>query len=522
MTLDSATKPFQVPAMFRDDPEADFAISSSDDVQFRVLKYILARGSVHFGGIFGDPKSAHFPVDDTLIWPEPAVVICRLLEYMYPVENPKVSDLAEVFTLLRAANKWKIRAALSALKENLLLPKFVNDPDNAVKIYGLFCEMDMKNEKEVVEEYASRHPDPCNPSLDDSRAGMSALDLLRLIRRRTHPNEAFDRTFVSLDTTEELPFRVHSKVKWIEELLRMTDGDLLVTSSDGAQFRIYKRFVLQGSSTLTELIDAKASFSSTTATSTAKSTSNATPSQKPSSPPNYATPLRITWAEPAWIVRTLLWYLHPVAKPDLADYSLEEIMILLDVATTANIVAAITPLKDELMMYDRIVLHPLQVYGFLCHMGFEEQKKIAIRYAIRFDPLKHNIQEDFLHLAANELADLVCLRRTRIKETVEAIKDFPMPAVGSYSVCPRHTPVDKVKRKTMGDILKEALTRNLEQDLSIDQFTSLAMLAQLGAVGAGACAECEGEKYTSMFEDYGRALGDLKDKLEGIMTKRAL
>ncbi|KZT58385.1 hypothetical protein CALCODRAFT_412893, partial [Calocera cornea HHB12733] len=120
-------------------PKADLVVKSSDGVEFRVFKTFLSEGSVVFANMFDHPQPSNSDPSEPVPWPEPAAVIDRLLQYIYPVIKPILISLDEVMCLIRAAEKWQIEVATSMLKQDLIATRFLLV--SPLRIYSFACEM---------------------------------------------------------------------------------------------------------------------------------------------------------------------------------------------------------------------------------------------------------------------------------------------------------------------------------------------------------------------------------------------
>lgn len=102
---------------------ADAILRSSDLVDFRVRKGILAEASGVFEDMFGLPQPAtdQVPADNLPVvkLEENSSVLDRLLRLCYPGNAPRIEDLDELRPVIRAAIKYDMQEVLSTLKENL-------------------------------------------------------------------------------------------------------------------------------------------------------------------------------------------------------------------------------------------------------------------------------------------------------------------------------------------------------------------------------------------------------------------
>ena len=104
-----------------DDREGDLVLRSSDNVDFYVYKAVLRLASSVFADMFvvGEPMlesdELQTPVNDhdgvgipVVNLSEDSIVLGQLLRFIYPVANPQLSNLKDIFGVASAASKYMI------------------------------------------------------------------------------------------------------------------------------------------------------------------------------------------------------------------------------------------------------------------------------------------------------------------------------------------------------------------------------------------------------------------------------
>ncbi|GJE95529.1 hypothetical protein PsYK624_117140 [Phanerochaete sordida] len=100
--------------------EGDVVLRSSDGVDFRVHRNILALASPFFKSMFSlyQPSGAHVEGGIPVIpVAEPGNVVDHLLRFCYPVRNPTIADIATLGSVLQAAIKYDMDEPTHLAKE---------------------------------------------------------------------------------------------------------------------------------------------------------------------------------------------------------------------------------------------------------------------------------------------------------------------------------------------------------------------------------------------------------------------
>jgi BTB/POZ domain len=237
---------------------ADVVLRSHDGVSFYVFKIILSLASPFFKDMFSLPQppqpNEHPPVipctEDSRTWD-------FLLRLCYPVVDPVINNLSDVEHVLEAAMKYQMGAATKTMRKLLLA--FVDD--NALQVYTVACRLQLEAEART----AARHwRDQClkkslhlgtsgGLSWDASSDGASFLpemncisagSLFRLLRYIRSPSTTSN--FVRPD----VPRASESGEGTILHPPQHHDADIIIRSSDGAEFHVHQLIVSLASPTL--------------------------------------------------------------------------------------------------------------------------------------------------------------------------------------------------------------------------------------------------------------------------------
>ena len=113
-----------------DNPAADIILRSSDGVNFHVHSIILAEASPVFADMLSIPQPANTmsrikskgvsegkPIVNLS---EESQTLDRLLRLCYPVRDPVLDTLSDVYPVLSAAMKYEMDAATALMREDLV------------------------------------------------------------------------------------------------------------------------------------------------------------------------------------------------------------------------------------------------------------------------------------------------------------------------------------------------------------------------------------------------------------------
>jgi hypothetical protein len=152
-----------------DRSNADLVIRSVDGVDFRVHKCILAEASPFFESMFSLPQAKSEAAANTpspaanqqelkhghpvLPVTEDAKTVEYFLRFCYPYENPKLTNLDEVATMLSASMKYQLETLTGPLKQ--LLREHVDQ--SPVRVYALAVRHSMEDEARAAARVSLRY-----------------------------------------------------------------------------------------------------------------------------------------------------------------------------------------------------------------------------------------------------------------------------------------------------------------------------------------------------------------------------
>ncbi|KAI0779444.1 hypothetical protein C8Q74DRAFT_692093 [Fomes fomentarius] len=182
-----------------DDADANIIVRSSDGVDFRLYKNVLAKASPVFRDMFTLPasssSSSESPEDpQTISLSENAETLDALFRLCYPVEHPVFTAFEHVRAVLEAAEKYDMTSLVGNLEEYFV--PFLDSEPLRTYATGYFLqsrEIARAAAKRLLEDPEFAAPDvpppsstvflllPCIPSSSIARSAW----LQRLLRPRT-------------------------------------------------------------------------------------------------------------------------------------------------------------------------------------------------------------------------------------------------------------------------------------------------------------------------------------------------
>jgi hypothetical protein len=178
-TSDSGNSDPPSASLSLDIPGADFILRSSDQVNFRVHKGVLAMSSPFFKDLLSLPQ----PPDDELVdglpvvqVPENAELLNSLVSLLYPIPPIIPRSYKKVYALLAACQKYDMASTQSYIRGEISLGSFPK-PDNRGEAFGAYAiASSMGLDPEM--EYAARR------TLDLPMAFETLGENLRLFKGR--------------------------------------------------------------------------------------------------------------------------------------------------------------------------------------------------------------------------------------------------------------------------------------------------------------------------------------------------
>ncbi|KAI0744118.1 hypothetical protein C8Q80DRAFT_880048 [Daedaleopsis nitida] len=145
-----------------DDADADVIFRSSDGVDFRLYKVVLAKASPVFQGMFTLPDSQPAGEPQTVTMTEDADTLESLLRFCYPVSRPAFKSLDTFGSALLAAKKYDMPTVLGDLLRSIE-PFLHTSSPLPVYLLACFCELPIvarKAARLMLNDARALEPDP--------------------------------------------------------------------------------------------------------------------------------------------------------------------------------------------------------------------------------------------------------------------------------------------------------------------------------------------------------------------------
>ncbi|EIW79734.1 hypothetical protein CONPUDRAFT_58410 [Coniophora puteana RWD-64-598 SS2] len=127
-----------------DASDADVVFRTSDDVDFKLYRVILAMASPVFKDMLGLPQPPSSDVDESLpVIPisESGAALEPVLLFCYPATTPVIKNLSEARLALDVATKYDIACVVNSVSLQINSPRFMESP---VGTYFLACRYGWK------------------------------------------------------------------------------------------------------------------------------------------------------------------------------------------------------------------------------------------------------------------------------------------------------------------------------------------------------------------------------------------
>lgn len=135
---------------FRDEVLADIIVTTSDNVDFYLVKAVLALASPFFRDMFSLTQPPKHETGNSVLEripvSESSEVFDTLMRYCYPVDHVGVADLALVEGVLEAALKYQIPKATNVLKE--VLKSFLDL--SPLRVFAISCRLGCEHEARLA------------------------------------------------------------------------------------------------------------------------------------------------------------------------------------------------------------------------------------------------------------------------------------------------------------------------------------------------------------------------------------
>lgn len=236
-----------------DRTDADVILQSSDEVQFRVHRLILALASPLFADMFGLPlprgsDGTTSEAIQTVQITETSHVLRILLEICYPVTNVQFSSLDDVHAVLKAAVKYDMSKVIEFAYT--ALSTFISS--SALRVYAIACQHGAENVARDAARWAVRLVRGCREAdLEDMSAGC----YYRLWEHMRTGIEQVSYCFPKQlgdhkDTNESM-----SHISLASSLLDTPDADLTIVTSDGVRLHVSRQTISLCSPVLKEMLE---------------------------------------------------------------------------------------------------------------------------------------------------------------------------------------------------------------------------------------------------------------------------
>ncbi|KDQ61496.1 hypothetical protein JAAARDRAFT_512035 [Jaapia argillacea MUCL 33604] len=194
--MPSTTTAMEIVPIYSDAPApfnkrtGDIILGSSDNVDFRTFKAILALASPVFDTMFGLPQSKGEAVDETsgeskdgvpvVPFAERSPVITNMLAFCYPTRNPTLKSLEEVLDLWEVARKYDMEALIEWLGLQLVEKRF--HEKEPVRAYALGCRYHADSLIKAAAQWSLQFPITDLYKNFDELEDISAGTLVRLLK----------------------------------------------------------------------------------------------------------------------------------------------------------------------------------------------------------------------------------------------------------------------------------------------------------------------------------------------------
>lgn len=136
----SAAYPFDI-------EDADVVFTTSDGVEFRVYKAILAVASPFFRDMFS-LKQPTVGASEPITVAEDSKIFDALLRLCYPVDDPALTDLSQLELILEAAMKYQLSQAEKLCRASLV----TLIPGNSLRVLAIACRLGADQEARQAAE----------------------------------------------------------------------------------------------------------------------------------------------------------------------------------------------------------------------------------------------------------------------------------------------------------------------------------------------------------------------------------
>ncbi|QRW00519.1 The BTB (BR-C, ttk and bab)/POZ (Pox virus and Zinc finger) domain [Ceratobasidium sp. AG-Ba] len=178
------------------------------------------------------------------------------------------------------------------------------------------------------------------------------------------------------------------------------EADLILITSDGQEFRVFSRFLIETSGVFRDLLDMPTG-------------------------PNHSERV-MTVSESARTLDLLLQYIYPMAHPVLT--SLNDIQAVLQAADKYDVGFVTDDLRSKLVSPAVLGSSPIRVYAVACRMGFREEAQEAAKRTFSFDFAEKDLEGDReIGLNTHDAFALFRFQRRRVDVVLNVLLATPKP-----------------------------------------------------------------------------------------------
>jgi BTB/POZ domain len=318
--------------------DSDIIFRTADNVDFYVHKPVVRIASPVLDDLVTKASVSQISMLEgrpVVQVPENNTVLNALLRFCYPTPRPTFSTLPEIRDVLCSANDYELRFVIDALREPLLSYA----EELPVQVYCIACRNNMEECARTAAEYAVRGPfwETYVPEIEFITAGA----YWKLLAYYWDNNKAKRRP----------KLRKSPKLHWRTQDLQLSvpstkppspltstatfpfdnasDGDIILLSADGVQFRAHKIILAMSSGFFKDMFNIPQG------------------SAKPSTSTSESLACVIPFTESSETLDSLLRTIYPVDEPDVK--LVQDIKSVLEAAIKYDITKGISMMKKKLI-----------------------------------------------------------------------------------------------------------------------------------------------------------------------------
>ncbi|CAE6481666.1 unnamed protein product [Rhizoctonia solani] len=178
------------------------------------------------------------------------------------------------------------------------------------------------------------------------------------------------------------------------------EADLVLVTSDGQEFRVFSRFLIETSGVFRDLLDLPTS-------------------------PNSSERV-MTVSETACTLNLLLQYIYPMAHPTLI--SLSDIQTVLLAADKYDVSFVTDDLRAKLVSPTILGASPIKAYAVACRLGLQEEALKAAKETFSLDFAEKDLDGDRdIRLSTHDAFTLFRFQRSRVDAVINVLLATPKP-----------------------------------------------------------------------------------------------